>query len=82
LFAVLAPHGCKDIPIIVSEFNPLFATDLFVCFPNIFGRRSTGSKQTSKGLFICISFSKISPKKRIFEAVYFLSELFFSESQN
>src|SRR5205809_3829640 len=53
LFAVLAPHGCKDIPI-VSGFQSSVCRRPFLLFPEAFRERSTGSKQTSKGLFICI----------------------------
>jgi len=35
-----------------SRFQSSFATDLFLCF-FVSKRGSTGSKQTSKGLFIC-----------------------------
>jgi len=38
----------------VYIFNPSFAADLFFAFPaETRGHRSTGSKQTLNGLFIC-----------------------------
>ena len=43
------------LPIIVARIQSLFAADLFLCF-SLCERGSTGSKQTSKGLFIFYLF--------------------------
>jgi hypothetical protein len=36
----------------MQDFDPSLATDLFFGFPILHRERSTGSKQTLKGLFI------------------------------
>jgi hypothetical protein len=51
-----------------ARFNPSLAADLFSGFPTI-GSGSTGSKQTLKGLFICLSAVGFGKLLRFYDSI-------------